>query len=685
MKQFLSDARTYILRYYTIVVISLLPLLFFSGRVSPHMSSKAYFLYGSACILGSLFVYSFFTDKSWQFSHSQLPWIAVAKTFIVWFTIAGLCAVNVHLAFWSSFGRETGLLTWYSGYILLLIVVSLIVRYGKAWWYQLLSWYTVSGLVLAISVWGGDEGLRWPFVALQKGSGGGLIGNSSLTAAYFFFVLIVTLVLLLAKPAKVWKWVSIATIVTILTSPLFFNIYGLFYNRGFVGSARGAFLGLFVFAGSVIVTYMSMSGKKVWRGIAITFALCGVVVFGYGWKQLVTPNTWLHQKFTQTASSTRFIFWDRAQKAMDERPWIGYGPENYMLAFQHYFYPKMITKEFNNEAWNDRAHNMYYDTGAQAGYPGIALYILMLIALLVLPYMLVKKGTLTRWQGAVIVGGIVGFTFQNLFIFDSISSIVGLFVLYGGLIGLYGISGGKRAVQPVKGLVLVIKNEKIQYVFAVLLTIAGAIGWYYLAYLPAQKSATYGSVFSAPLNRRLERYGELLQGSRMGEDWDTSGMAHDIFKLYATNPTAIKNDKVLLPYTLKDLPNFLSYLEDVAKRNPTDYRLQLKIVHLWSTYVFLADKPLDPVLADHILQYAYAGQKLAPTDPQVYWSIGQIAAWKGDFGLAQESYEKAVIIDNTIAASWDSLLTFYKGVGDQRSFDNTLRLAKQAIPNYQYN
>jgi len=231
----------------------------------------------------------------------------------------------------------------------------------------------------------------------------------------------------------------------------------------------------------------------------------------------------------------------------------------------------------------------------------------------------------------------------------------------------------------------VITNKNIQYIFAALLTITASIGWYYLAYLPAKKAATYGSVFSAPLNRRLERYGELLQGSRMGEDWDTSGMAHDIFKLYASNPTEVKNDKRILPYALRDIPNFLAYLEDVAKRNPTDYRLQLKIVHLWSTYVFLADKPLDPALADHILQYAYAGQKLAPTDPQVYWSIGQIAAWKGDLGLAQQSYEKAVTIDNEIAASWDSLLTFYKGVGDQRNFDNTLRLAKQVIPSYEYN
>ena len=674
----MKSIRENILRYGTIVTLALLPLLFWSGRVSPHMSSKSYFLYGSTVILGVLWLYSFFTDASWQPTRKQAYWLAIPKLFVTWFTIAGLCAANVHLAFWSSFGRETGLLTWYSALFLMYITVSLVNKYGRPWLYQMLGWYLASGIVVGLSLWFGNEGFNIPIVALQKGSGGGLIGNSSLAAAYAFFIFCAGLVVVLAKDApRYWKVVAWISGIVMITSPIFCNMLNTVPGRwGFLGQSRGATLGLIVAFVLSFVFWLVFSPRKVARSAGIIFGVAIVMIFAFSWSALMNPTTVLHDKFASAASKTRFVFWQKGQQAMDERPILGYGPENYMIAFQHYFDPRMLTPEFNNEAWNDRAHNIYFDTGAQAGYPGIVLYFSFIVAVLVLAGVLVKKGQLSDWQGAIVIALVLGYTFQNLFVFDSMVTIVGLFLLYGWMVGLYGHE--KRE----KGLLPILHDETGKYALAGILAVSGLIGWYFLAYAPARQSAAYGEVFSAPIDIRSARYVDLLSGPRIGQDWDLSGMAHDIFKLYATNPMAIKSNKQLLPYAIKDIQSLIALLEAVAPQVPTDYRLNLKIVHLYTTLVFLNDTPMNKQLADHILIYANAGQKLAPTDPEIYWAIGQVDAWAGDLPGAQAAYEKSVAVDPQVAVSWNVLLSFYQAAHDQKNYQNTLVQAQKAIPGF---
>lgn len=675
MKQELQYIREKILYYGIPFLIALLPLLFFSERVSPHISSKTFFLYGSISIVGPLWIYSLFVDTTYRWSRKQILWTLPIFFFLVWMTLAGVFAINSHLAFWSSFGRGTGLLTWYSAFIVLGIIISLRNKYGTKWHSVLFRLLTVSTSILALSIWFGDEGIGLPYVVFQKASGGGLIGNSSLAAAYAFFAFGALAFSYVQEKSSVWKKYAIGVAVLLATSPIFFNVYGGLSGKSFLGSARGGILGICVMLGSTALVYFLFSKRSKVRAAAIAGIIVSISLFVYGWGQLTTPNTYLNQKFIESASGTRFIFWEKAQKAMDERPWVGYGPENYMIAFQRYFDPRMLTKEFNNEAWNDRAHNIYFDMGAQAGYPGLILYAGMLLALIVCAGVLVRAKKIQRLEGAIVIGVIVGYVFQNLFVFDSATSIVGLFVLYAWVLSAVDSEGG---VQKEKNTL----SEGYKVIIGGLLVIVGIYGWYTTAYTPSRKALLIGRAFSAPLNKKPAYYPLLLQGSRVGEDWDISGLAHDAFRLYTKNALPIKSDKMLLSYVVKDLEALLPYLEKVAERNTTDFRLQLKIIHLYSTYLFLLDKPLDTNLADHILKYGYNAQKLAPNEPEAYWAIGQISVWKGDFAQAQSAYENAVLLDKTLSSSWQGLLGFYQGVGDKKSYENTLEQARKYIPDF---
>jgi hypothetical protein len=672
----MKELRENVLKYGTIGVIFLLPLLYWSDRAFAHLTSKTFFFYGVVVWLFALWIYSASVDHTWRLERRQVYWLIPLWMYVAWMTVAGSMAYNPHLAFWSSLGRGTGLITLYSVTAFALIAASVFKKYGRVYLYQLMQWVVASGAILGITLWCGNEGFNLPYKFLIQSGGGGLMGNSSLAAAYFMFVLAFGGILLVEKTiSQTKKWWIAAGLAIVLFSPIFFDLHGLLVGHGIWGSARGATLAIFVGIASVCVFWLLFSEKKLQKSIGIGMIVVGILAFGVLWGKLVDPSTKLHQQFAKAASGTRFIFWDTAQEAMNKHPWVGYGPENYMIAFQRHFNPKMLLSEFNNEAWSDRAHNVYYDTGVSAGYPGIVLYGALLISILFLVGRAVQSRSFSRAQGAILAALVIAYVFQNLFVFDSVVSLAHLGLLVAIAVMIQEEKKSKENFAS-------ITDSDIQITLAVVLALSAAIGWWYLAVRPSQKAVAYGTVLEMSLNKRPDHYKELLLGSRIGEDWDVSGFAHDEYKLYAKDPIAVKSNDQLRTYGEKDIMAFITYLEDVATRNPTDYRLYLKIVHLYATYIYLNDQPLDPALADHIMKTARYAQTLSPTDPEAQWGIAQIAIWQNDAKTALDAYRAGIAIDPTIASSHDVYLSLLKTIGDKKTYASALIEAKKDVLGY---
>ena len=662
-----------ILKIGSCLLVFLLPIFYFHNTFFPYTSTKTFLFYGIVEILTAFWFYALAIDSSYRLNKKTLFYFLPLLCFIIWITIAGILAVSPSLAFWSSIGRGTGLLTLYHCLAFALIIASLIKRNGVNYLYKFMQWFVNGCFVLAISVWCGNEGFSL-FGFLKDSNGGGFMGNSSLTAAYLMFALAFGFFLFTSKTlSKQNKWWLGIKLGIILFSPLFINIYGFFTGASLLGSARGATIGIFVSLTVIGVWYLLISQKRNVRILGVIFSILGIIIFCAGWLQLVNPNTRLHQDFVKAASGTRFVFADTSKKAMAEHPWFGYGPENYMIAFQQNLNPKMALSKYNYEVWADRAHNIYYDMGVSGGYPSIMFYALFVFSLLYGLYRMRKINLFNHLQMSILAGLIIGYVFQNLFVFDSLLSLMAFFVLAGIIFTVEDFTVKEKNLSKTL-------NSSIKNVLGIVLSIACLASLIFFVFIPGKKVMDYYTVANAPVDFRAAHYGDLLGGSTIGESWDVSGIAYHIYQLYNADPIKMKNDKSFLPYAEKDLSNLIKYSETIAEKNKFDDRLYISIASLYNTLNYYSDNPYDPALGNHILSVLNQAKSISPLNPETYWIMAQTYIWEGDYNGVVDTYKKAVAVDPSIPDSHQLLLNFARGTGNQKLYNDSLLEAQKDVP-----
>ncbi len=672
----MKSFRESIIKYGTLLLVFVLPLLAISSLAFPYMSIKTFLFYGIIELIFAFWVYTIIVDKSYRLSKKQILFFIPVVLYIIWMSIAGILAVNPSLSFWGPMERGTGLLTLYHTLAFSFIVVSLINHEGKKYINKLLKYFLFGSFILAISVWFGNEGFNLPYVIFQKSSGGGLVGNSSFTAAYFIFSIFFCFYFLFEKEiSKSWKIFTIITLVTILFSPLFINVYGVFTNGSLLGSARGALLGIIVGIGAILISYLALSKNKFLKVFGIITIFISLVTFAVGWSSLMKPDTYLHNKFVEVASDNRFLFWNIAQESIDEHPYLGYGPENYMIAFRDNFDIRILDDNHPHEAWSDKAHNIYFDTGASGGYPAITFYGIFLLSIFYSIYRVYKKGRISQVQASVIGGMIVGYIFQNLFVFDSPVSLVALFMTIGIIYALQ--------IDEVKEKYIKTKIDiTLLNTIAFILSVSFIFSFITFSYMPLKKARKFTEVISLNIDKRPSEYMSLLDGSKVGNDWDASFFAYNIYKSYVDQIKNLQKDPKIIGYVDADLTSYLEYLNKLAETNKTDYRLYLSMIHLYSIKINILNKPYSVEEFNHILSVIDFAHSLSPKDPQVYWGAGFLKLFQGDPNGALAEYRNAVYLDKTSNISWVMMLKFLKNTDQQKSYDFTSSEAQKNIPDF---
>jgi Flp pilus assembly protein TadD len=133
----------------------------------------------------------------------------------------------------------------------------------------------------------------------------------------------------------------------------------------------------------------------------------------------------------------RLAAWQIGLKAVEAKPLLGYGPENFAVGFDKYYNPS-IPNLSRDMAWYDKAHNIIIQTGSDAGILGILAYLFLFVILFLQlqklknPY---KSEKISINQRSIIAHGIqatlIGYFVANLFSFDSFSTYLIFFLLIG--------------------------------------------------------------------------------------------------------------------------------------------------------------------------------------------------------------------------------------------------------------
>ena len=400
-----------------LLATAFVPLIYDASVFFPDSAGKIFFVRLILVLTAVLFLSNYFFSKSFRNEITQRavlflknPLVLSFLTFVGIFIISAIFAVDTYTAFWGDVQRGEGLV----GIVFLLtfFIFSLLIFEKKDW-----LWFFKLSLLTAFILLGREF---WQFLS-EVARPGSFVGNPTFLAGYLIFAIFSSIIVWSEEKDKLWKYLAPATIA----------LSGLGI---FITETRGAMLGLAlgligiliygVFRGHAI-TYKSFNFRKI--SIVI---LCSLLVFSG--ILLATRQSPVWQKVPGLArmttigledisTRTRLFGIKSSLKSVDpqENGWkklaVGWGPNNYILAFGKYYHTEQYKYEIE---WFDRAHNKLLDVLVMNGLLGLLAYLFIWLFYF---KNILRKGDFSPLTVGFIFYGI-SFFVHLLFVFDHIAT-----------------------------------------------------------------------------------------------------------------------------------------------------------------------------------------------------------------------------------------------------------------------
>lgn len=327
--------------------------------------------------------------------------------------ITSIFGINPRLSFIGDLERMWSINMWL--HLVLFFVVITSVLKSKKEWFVFLNVALITASYIAIygylQRWGVEGIFQTGIKRIQS-----VLGNSAYVAGILLLSSILSVYLLIKTKGFWWK--------SLFGFHLLIQLPAMFMAE--IRGAQVAFL--FVLLIISIAFLFKMKDKKIKYGI-VGFLLLLVIVFGLAFKNKeaswVKDNSILHRltsiSLTKGTTRTRLISWSAGLNAIQERPIMGFGMENYYYAFDKY-----LQADYYNiaasETWFDRAHNMVVENLVAHGVFGLLAYLSIFLITLFYLFKIYKKDPEENWLFSLFFGSLViAYFIQNFFVFDSLA------------------------------------------------------------------------------------------------------------------------------------------------------------------------------------------------------------------------------------------------------------------------
>ncbi len=350
-----------------------LPQLAWAGTVA-----KTVYFQVLVAVLAAIYIFLAIFSEAYRPKLTAISGALLVLLLILF--VASFLGVDWPRSFWSTVDRQSGLFLW-----LHLAAFFLMLKSANLNWQK---FFTAAVLVSALAA------IAAVFLpTLDRFSG--TLGNPLFVAYYLVpnvFLALWLAFAFTAKGSRRWLFLAIAggEILLILI----------------IGS-RGAALGLI--AGFLVLAFLKH------RSHYFLPLLAGLIIaglfFGFNLERLAP------EKIFRDAQP-RLINWQIILEAFLEKPFLGWGWENYFHAFNQHYQPQLL-QYGETETRFDRPHNLLLEFLVTSGLAGLLLYLILLFfvwrrALLVSPYL------------AALVSA---YFIQNLLAFDTINNYLTFFAL----------------------------------------------------------------------------------------------------------------------------------------------------------------------------------------------------------------------------------------------------------------
>ena len=414
--------------------IVITPLLVDSSVFFMFTSAKSLFVRGVLSLEGILFICLFvintdFRDKILLKLNKYIrnPIFIAVFVLLISYIISTIFAVNTYIAFWGDLQRAEGLagfLFYFTFFIFSLLI------FEKKDWILFFKLSFVVGFMLVLK-----EFYQFFSGVVRPGS---FVHNPAFLSGYLLFPIFSFFVIFNEIKLKLFKYFSIFILLAL--------ILGIFITE-----TRGTILGLFL--GVIFVLIYFLFDKKT-KDILILkrlnlyklsiiillfifsfFTIFAVTNKSEVWSRVPGFSRFASMSMEDSTMNTRLLTSKIGIESVNPKEngvkklLIGWGPDNYYLAYGKYF----DSKQFNYEdGWFDRAHDKFVDVLVMNGLLGFFVY----IAIFILLFRFVFKSKLSSQFasyhnlsllniGLILFG--VSYAVHTMFLFDQILTSLALF------------------------------------------------------------------------------------------------------------------------------------------------------------------------------------------------------------------------------------------------------------------
>ncbi|MDO8261194.1 MAG: O-antigen ligase family protein [Candidatus Magasanikbacteria bacterium] len=334
--------------------------------------------------------------------------------------ISCFAGVDFGLSFWGDVERMLGFFHIFHFFLFYLILITIMREWRD--WKKLFVVSIIFANLVSLNGIGGN-----PFST---------IGNTAYVCGYLIFNIYFVLILFFKEKDKSLRWLYIAALPLQLVA---------FKNA----DSSGAFVGL----GFSVLVFFFLYGvlcenkklRKYTLSAGAVALILVILLFTNKNSDFVKNDSLLNRvneiSFQKNTFQTRLISWKAAGKDFKNHPLLGTGHGNYAITFDKYFDSKFYTFT-SSETYFDRAHNNLIDIVSTTGMLGLLTYLSIFVAA---AYYLIRgfyEKRIKLMDFTLVSCLVIAYFVQNLAVFDSLVTYMGIMMTLAFIYFLYGENGG---------------------------------------------------------------------------------------------------------------------------------------------------------------------------------------------------------------------------------------------------
>lgn len=624
----------------TALFIGVFPFVAYERLFYGSVNAKYFFLLTFVAFLVLWFCYRLYTGK--QALSFKGRWLLLLSTLTLGVSyLAGLWGVFPERSFFAELLRSTGL--FYLTYIGLLAFVTSEMLQAQDWALVRRIIALSTALFAFLTLLGKQGlGLSGEVGSINLDLVGLTLGNETFAGIYLLLGLAITLIELFRATATRERIMFGGLMLLQLLSPLLFNTIAflgapeqLFADPStLIGTARASSV-----AAAFLLTYiLGVLALKQWG--SARFKTYGYIAWAGAWLLtlgtiiilLFTPGSAVQERYIEESTAARIIVWEAGLEAFQERPLLGWGPENFRFALDHHFDNRLYLDENIGEIWFDRAHNLFVDTLVSVGALGLLLYVLLAVYAVVVATRAVRQNSISEMEGHILGALVAAHVLQLQTGFDTV-----------GTYGLLGIIAGYllwlERKMNLSVLELSIPWRRTAAALLALAVIGLSVPSLFAEYL--QQKALF-NIFTTSNTEQHKLYiGRVLAQQSDFEAFRLSSAS--LVKGILTKLGTGQVDRATLAAYGEELTLYENFLRTYIADHPEDYRTRMNFANVLFLKTILGDNKLAE--AKEVIAASYA---LSPENPLTYVMAALAELYSGNIKEAQTLIEQGIGLNSDI-------------------------------------